>query len=145
MCFVGTVVVKTVRPVLGLRFRSSLELFGWVPVHKKCAPVRGRNSLDAEMGCGMLMENPGQWVDKVCNKQDCGSMSLSLSRTLCTFRWHALHAGGPLPSCPTPACGLSVACGSECAGFCGTWSSWECGSCHSSVKDIASTVTNWFK
>ena len=33
------------------------------------------------------------------------------------FRWKALHAGGPLPSLPTPSCGMRVACGSGVRGF----------------------------
>ena len=38
---------------------------GWAPIHKKCGPVQGQNSLDAELGgCGMLMENLRQWIDK---------------------------------------------------------------------------------
>ena len=37
----------------------------WVPVYKKCGPVTGRNSLDAELGgCGLLLENLRPWIDK---------------------------------------------------------------------------------
>ena len=35
----------------------------WVSIHKRCAPTRGRNSLDAELGgCGLLMDNLNQWI-----------------------------------------------------------------------------------
>ena len=36
-----------------------------VPIHKKCGPVRGRSSLDAELGgCGLLIEILNQWINK---------------------------------------------------------------------------------
>ena len=42
--------------------------------------------------------------------------SLSLPQNV-FFRVNALHAGGPLPSAPTPPLGLWVACGSGVRGF----------------------------
>ena len=40
----------------------------WHTVHKKCGPVFGGNSLDAEIcGCSMLLESTKKWVDeRVC-------------------------------------------------------------------------------
>ena len=41
------------------------EILGWFPIYKKCGPVSGQNSLDAELGCcGMLTDNMCQWIDK---------------------------------------------------------------------------------
>ena len=41
------------------------DLQGWFTFYKKCGPVPGNNSLDAEMGgCGTLMDNLRQWIDK---------------------------------------------------------------------------------
>ena len=41
------------------------EALGWVPIYKKCGPVLGQSSLDAELGgCGLLMENVRPWIDK---------------------------------------------------------------------------------
>ena len=41
------------------------EILGWFPIYKKCGPVSGSNSLDAELGgCGMLTDNMCQWIDK---------------------------------------------------------------------------------
>ena len=38
---------------------------GWFPFHKKCGPVPGKSSLKAEMGgCGMLIDNSQQWMEK---------------------------------------------------------------------------------
>ena len=78
------------------------ETLGWDPIHKKCGPVRGRNSLDAELGgCGMLMDNLNQWINDE-----------HLSLPNCIFRRGALYVGPP-----TPSCGVRVACSSGVRGF----------------------------
>ena len=54
------------REWVGRRLDLRHRVADWaiVLVHTKCGPVRGRNSLDAELGgCGMLMENLSQWID----------------------------------------------------------------------------------
>ena len=49
----------------GLMIQIFTKAVGWVPIHKKWSRVRGRNSLDAELGgCSMLLEISGRWVDK---------------------------------------------------------------------------------
>ena len=49
----------------GIMIQAFTDALGWAPIHKKCGPVQGQNSLDAELGgCGMLMENLRQWIDK---------------------------------------------------------------------------------
>ena len=41
------------------------EPHGWFPFYKKCGPVPGKSSLDAEMGgCGMLIDTLQQWMEK---------------------------------------------------------------------------------
>ena len=41
----------------GIMIQVFNKTLGWVPIHRKCGLVRGRSSLDAELGgCGMLME-----------------------------------------------------------------------------------------
>ena len=38
---------------------------GWITIYKKCGPVPGNNSLDAELGgCAMLIENLHIWLRK---------------------------------------------------------------------------------
>ena len=38
---------------------------GWVTIYKKCGPVPGTNSLDAELGgCAMLIESLDMWLRK---------------------------------------------------------------------------------
>ena len=45
--------------------RSSSKTKRWVMIYKKCGPVPGRNSLDAELGgCALLVKNLSQWIDK---------------------------------------------------------------------------------
>ena len=37
-----------------------IKTLGWLPIHKQCGPVRGRNSLEAKLGgCGVLMGEIG--------------------------------------------------------------------------------------
>ena len=44
------------------------QALGRLPIHKKCWPVSGQNSLDADVGgYAMLMSNLVQWVDKCTN------------------------------------------------------------------------------
>ena len=52
----------------GIMIMACSEALGWFPIFKKCGPVVGQNSLDAELGgCGMLMDNLCQWIDNcVC-------------------------------------------------------------------------------
>ena len=65
--------------------------------HKKCRPVPGKNSRDAEIsGCSKLIEKLMEWVDKcVCVRllNVYGVLS-SLSLSLCTLHLSldALHA-----------------------------------------------------
>ena len=49
----------------GIFIMACSDLQGWSPIYKKCGPVPGINSLDAELGgCGMLTDNMCQWIDK---------------------------------------------------------------------------------
>ena len=49
----------------GIMIQALTKILGGTPIHTKCGRVRCRNALDAELGgCGMLMENLSQWVDK---------------------------------------------------------------------------------
>ena len=74
------------------------------PIHKKSGPVRGRNSLDAELGgCGMLMENLSQWIDK------------SLHESYMHFLEECLARGTVTE--PPDLASLRVACGSGVRGF----------------------------
>ena len=42
-----------------------IKTLGWATVQQQCGRDLGLNSLDAEQGgCGMLMENWSQWIDK---------------------------------------------------------------------------------
>ena len=53
-----------------IRIQVFTQTLGWVPVHKKCGPVRDRNSLDAQLGgCGMLMASVNQWINKSMHEQ----------------------------------------------------------------------------
>ena len=59
----GAVNAAFAAPVCWSRFLH--RLWGWATIHKKCGPVSGMNSLDAEIaGCSMLIENWKKWVDK---------------------------------------------------------------------------------
>ena len=41
------------------------EILDQFPICKKCGPVSGQNSVDAELGvCGMLTDNTCRWIDK---------------------------------------------------------------------------------
>ena len=55
----------------GIMIQALTKILGGTPIHTKCGRVRCRNALDAELGgCGMLMENLSQWVDKsLCVQQ----------------------------------------------------------------------------
>ena len=49
----------------GVMIMACSEVLGWFPMYKKCGPVSGQNSLDAELGgCGMPTDNLCQWIDK---------------------------------------------------------------------------------
>ena len=49
----------------GIVIQAFTESLGWVSTYKKCGPVTGRSSLDAELGgCGMLLENLRRWINK---------------------------------------------------------------------------------
>ena len=41
-----------------------IQGLGWVTRYKKCGPVVGSNSLDAELGCAMLTESLKIWLQK---------------------------------------------------------------------------------
>ena len=49
-------------------FKIFTHSLGMATIHKKCGPVPGQNSLDAEIGgCAMLMDNLHKWVTKRVN------------------------------------------------------------------------------
>ena len=51
--------------VSGIVIMAFSDQHGCSTFYKKCGPVPGNNSLDAEMGgCGMLVDNSRQWIDK---------------------------------------------------------------------------------
>ena len=79
------------------------EVLGWFPISEKCGPVWGQNSLDAELeGCGMLTDTWCQWIDRCVRSQRTlhQDYCACVSPLQCIFRWHVLHARGPLPSPP---------------------------------------------
>ena len=54
----------------GMMVQVFSKTLGWVPIHKKCGPVRGRNFLEAELcGRGMLMENLNEWINRSTHEQ----------------------------------------------------------------------------
>ena len=49
----------------GIVLMAFSESHGWSTFYKKCGPVPGNSSLDAEIaGCGMLIDNLNQWMEK---------------------------------------------------------------------------------
>ena len=49
----------------GIMIMACSKALGWFPIYKKCWPVVGQSSLDAELGvCAMLTEFLRQWMDK---------------------------------------------------------------------------------
>ena len=49
----------------GIVIMAYSDLHAWFTFHKTCGQGPGNKSLDAEMGgCGMLMDNFRQWIDK---------------------------------------------------------------------------------
>ena len=53
----------------GIVIMAHSDLHDWSAFNKKCWPVPGVTSVDAELGgCGMLVENLCRWVDK-CARQ----------------------------------------------------------------------------
>ena len=49
----------------GIMIQVFTKTLGWVPIHKKCGLVGGRNSLDAELSsCDILIENLNQRINK---------------------------------------------------------------------------------
>ena len=55
----------------GIVIMACSDLHGWSTFYKKCGPVPGVDSLDAELGgCGMLMDNLCHWIDN-CVRQTC--------------------------------------------------------------------------
>ena len=90
----------------GIVIQAFTESLGWVSTYKKCGPVTGRSSLDAELGgCGMLLENLRRWINKkrALTTRHC-SLAVDMS-PLCKiafFRWHALHAGWTVTEPSTP-------------------------------------------
>ena len=63
--------------------------------------------------------------------------------TNCVFRLNALHAGGPLPSSPTPSCGMWVASGSGVRSFVVLGCLWNEGQVV--IGQTTSIVTNRLK
>ena len=61
----GMAAVTAVSGGAGIVILACSEALGWFPIYKKCGPVLGQNSLDAELGgCGTLTDNLCQWIDK---------------------------------------------------------------------------------
>ena len=53
----------------GIVIMAFSDLHGWSACYKKCGPLPGVNSVDAELGeCGMLVEKLRRWIDK-CVRQ----------------------------------------------------------------------------
>ena len=83
---------------VGILIQAFAEALGWIPIYKKCGPVVGQNSLDAELGgCGVLTDDLRQWIDKCVRWQQLDSMMTVVVSLLhnCIFRWNALHTGAP--------------------------------------------------
>ena len=115
------------------------QTLGWLTIHRTCGLAPGRNSFDAELGgCAMSMNHLSQWIDKGMRERQ---MLCCLSPAMCIFRWNASHAGGPLPSSPSPPLGLWVACGSDVRGL-WFWVVKEVGQVFYLSNDIESTVAS---
>ena len=56
----------------GIVLMAFSVLHGWFSFYKKCGPVPGNSSMDAEMGgCGMLIDNLQPWMVKVRTLKAC--------------------------------------------------------------------------
>ena len=67
-------------------------IMGWATIYKKCGPVPGKNSIDAEIaGCSMLIESLKKGWTHVCMLIKF-HRGVSRPHAWCIFRWNAQHA-----------------------------------------------------